>query len=110
MLVESSKTDAKVVKYASRSQCDGLLQQGVEIAEYQPTMMHAKAMMTDNRSLELNDELNVAVFDRVLAQRLLQDFERDLTKSKELDLDSWRSRPLPDKARDWMWSYFGEVF
>jgi len=52
----------------------------------------------------------VAVFDRALAQRLLQDFERDLTKSKELELDSWRSRPWPDKARDWLWSYFGEVF
>ena len=122
MLVEGSKTDAKVVKYASRSEYDELLEQGIEISEYEPTMMHAKAMTIDgemsiigsanfdNRSLELNDELNVAVFDRGLAQRLLQDFERDLTKSKKLDLESWRSRPLPDKARDWLWSYFGEVF
>jgi cardiolipin synthase len=122
MLVESSKTDAKVVKYASRSQYDELLEQSVEIAEYQPTMMHAKSMMIDgemsiigsanfdNRSLELNDELNVAVFDRALARRLLDDFERDLTKSTRLDLEMWRSRPLPDKARDWLWSYFGEVF
>ena len=49
---------------------------GLEICEYQPTMMHAKTMTVDgmlsivgsanfdNRSLELNDELNVAVFDR----------------------------------------------
>jgi cardiolipin synthase len=122
MLVEGSRTDAKVVKYASRSKYDTLLQQGIEIAEYQPTMMHAKAMVVDgvmsiigsanfdNRSLELNDELNVAVFDRALAGRLLSDFESDLTRSKKLDLESWRSRPLPDKARDWMWSYFGEVF
>jgi len=84
--------------------------------------MHAKVMVVDddwamvgsanfdNRSLELNDELNVAVFDRGLAQRLLEDFERDLAKSAQLNLESWRSRPLPDKARDWLWSYFGEVF
>jgi cardiolipin synthase len=122
MLVEGSKTDAKVVKYASRSEYESLMEKGVEIAEYQPTMLHTKAMVIDgmmsiigsanfdNRSLELNDELNVAVFDRPLAQRLLQDFEQDLGKAKKLDLESWRSRPLPDKARDWVWSYFGEVF
>jgi len=64
----------------------------------------------DNRSLELNDELNVAVFDRALAARLLKDFEQDLTRSKRLDLDSWRTRPFDERARDWIWSYFGEVF
>ena len=58
---------------------------GIEIYEYQPTMMHAKAMVVDgvismfgsanfdNRSLELNDELNVAVANRDLAARLTED-------------------------------------
>ena len=32
----------------------------------------------DNRSLELNDELNVAVISRDLAARLAADFEKDL--------------------------------
>ena len=64
----------------------------------------------DNRSLELNDELNVAVFDRALAARLLQDFERDLTQSKKLDLESWRRRSPFERGRDALWSYFGEVF
>jgi cardiolipin synthase len=85
-------------------------------------MMHAKALVVDdllsivgssnfdNRSLELNDELNVAVFDRQLAARLRADFERDLTQSKKLTLDDWRSRPVPERVREWLWSYFGEVF
>jgi cardiolipin synthase len=122
LLVEGDKTDAKSVKYASRGTYEKLLEQGIEIAEYQPTMLHTKAMVIDgilsvfgsanfdNRSLELNDELNVAVFDRALAARLLKDFEQDLTRSKRLDLDSWRTRPLDERARDWIWSYFGEVF
>jgi cardiolipin synthase len=122
LLVEGDKTDAKTVKFASRGYYESLLEDGIEIAEYQPTMMHAKTMVVDgvlnvfgsanfdNRSLELNDELNVAVFDRPLAARLLQDFEQDLTRSKKLDLESWRSRPLDERARDWIWSYFGEVF
>jgi cardiolipin synthase len=122
LLVEGDKTDAKAVKYAGRADYDDLLQEGVQIAEYQPTMMHAKAIVVDdllsivgssnfdNRSLELNDELNVAVFDRGLATRLRADFERDLTQSKKLTLEQWRSRPVPEKVRDWLWSYFGEVF
>ena len=122
LLVEGDKTDAKSVKYASRSEYESLLELGVEIAEYQPTMLHTKAMVIDgvlsvvgsanfdNRSLELNDELNVAIFDRALAARLAQDFENDLKQSKKLELESWRSRPVTEKARDWVWSYFGEVF
>jgi len=64
----------------------------------------------DNRSLELNDELNVAVFDPALARRLRADFDKDLTASKKLTLEDWRARPLPEKGRDWLLSYFGEVF
>ena len=122
LLVEGDKTDAKAVKYASRAEYESLLEQGIAIAEYQPTMLHTKAMIVDgilsivgsanfdNRSLELNDELNVAVFDRGLAERLLQDFERDVTKAKQLELNAWRSRPLAERGREWIWSYFGEVF
>jgi cardiolipin synthase len=122
MLVEGDITDAKPVKFASRAEYERLLEQGVEIFEYQPSMMHAKALVVDgvlsiagsanfdNRSFELNDELNVAVFDRALAARLLADFERDLTKSTRLDLDEWRSRPLHIRGREKLWSFFGEVF
>jgi cardiolipin synthase len=121
LLVEGDKTDAKTVKYASRADYEELLEEGVEIAEYQPTMMHTKSMVIDgvmsiigsanfdNRSLELNDELNVAVLDRGLAERLRADFERDLTQSKKLTLDAWRARPMTEKTRDWLLSYLGEV-
>jgi len=122
MLVEGDKTDAKTVKYASRGDYETLLEMGIEIAEYQPTMMHTKAITIDdsmsivgsanfdNRSLELNDELNVAVFDPALTRRLRADFDKDLTVSKKLTLESWRARSLPEKGRDWLLSYFGEVF
>jgi cardiolipin synthase len=121
-LVDGDKTDARTVKFASRGQYGRLLADGIEIAEYQPTMMHAKVAMIDgifsivgsanfdNRSLEMNDELSVAVFDPTLNARLESDFEKDLTVSKKIDLESWRLRSAPERARDWLWSYFGEVF
>ena len=122
IVVEGDLTDAKPVKYASRYSYQKFLDAGIEIYEYQPTMMHAKTMVVDgvwsmfgsanfdNRSLELNDEMNVAVSDRGLAARLLQDFTQDLARSKKLDATEWRRRPVLDKAREHFWSYFGEIF
>jgi cardiolipin synthase A/B len=122
ILVEGDKTDAMPVKYASREAYERLLSMGIEIYEYQPTMMHTKTMVVDgawsmfgsanfdNRSLELNDELNVAVADRDLARRFTEDFERDLRVSSRLDLATWRQRPLLEKSREKFWSYFGETF
>jgi cardiolipin synthase len=122
MLVEGDITDAKPVKFAGRAAYATFLEQGIEVYEYQPAMMHAKAVVVDgilsiigsanfdNRSLELNDELNVAVFDSALAARLLADFEQDLTKSTKLELEEWRSRPLHIRGREHFWALFGEVF
>jgi cardiolipin synthase len=101
---------------------DRLLSLGVRIFEYQPTMMHTKVLVVDgtfsmfgsanfdNRSLELNDELNVAVSSRELAARFQQDFEQDLTNARELRLDEWRQRSMLQKAREWFWSHFAEIF
>ena len=122
VLVEGDLTDAMPVKYASRSRYQHLMDEGIEIYEYQPTMMHAKTMVVDgvwsmvgsanfdNRSLELNDEMNVAVSDKALAARLLQDFEQDLKRSRKLDPQTWRQRSFLEKARERFWSYFGEIF
>jgi cardiolipin synthase len=122
ILVEGDLTDAMPVKYASRQAYERLMEQGIEIYEYQPTMMHVKAMVVDgtwsivgsanfdNRSLELNDEMNVAISDPGLAARLLQDFEQDLRVSKKLELEAWRQRSFLQKAREHFWSYFGEIF
>jgi cardiolipin synthase len=122
LLLEGHETDAMPVKYASRAVYERLLQIGIEIHEYQPTMMHTKVMVVDgiwsmfgsanfdNRSLELNDELNVAVSSRSLAARLLEDFEQDLRRAKRIDLEEWRGRPRLEKVRERFWSFFGEVF
>lgn len=122
MILESDLTDAMPVKYASRHFYDRLLSDGIEIYEYQATMIHTKTFVVDgvwsmfgsanfdNRSLELNDELNVAVTSRDLAGRLLQDFEQDLQVSQRLELARWRDRSLLMRARERFWSAFGEVF
>jgi cardiolipin synthase len=122
LLVEGESTDAKAVKYASRAGYEELLAAGLDIHEYQPTMMHTKAMVVDgvwsiigssnldNRSLELNDENNIAVLDRAFASAILSDFEFDLTRSSQLTLEAWRDRPYLHRLRERFWGYFGELF
>jgi cardiolipin synthase len=122
VLTDGDITDAVPVKDASREGYQALLDAGVEIYEYQPTMMHVKAMMVDgiwsvvgsanfdNRSFELNDELTLAVHDRDLAVALTRDFEADLQRSTKLDAVSWRDRPLWRKAREFFWAQYGELF
>jgi cardiolipin synthase len=122
VLTDGDQTDAGPVKAASRAGYDALLEQGVSIAEFSPTMMHVKAMVIDgvwsivgtanldNRSLELNDELVVGAHDPALAATLTKAFERDLTRSTTFDLQSWRQRALWRRVPERFWSLFGELF
>jgi cardiolipin synthase len=122
VLTDGDQTDAGPVKSASRAAYDSLLGQGIVIAEYQPTMMHVKAMVVDgmwsivgtanfdNRSLELNDELIASVQDPQLAATLTAAFEADIARSRVLDLDGWRRRPLWHRVLERFWSLFGELF
>ena len=123
ILSEGEITDAMPVKHASREGYQALLDQGVEIYEYQPTMMHTKAVMIDeafsvigsanfgNRSFELNDELTVAVFDPELARTLIADFEKDMQVSKKLEAATWKDqRSILGKIQEQFWAMFGEIF
>jgi cardiolipin synthase len=122
ILVEGDVTDAKPVKYSSRHAYETLLAKGIDLYEYQPTLMHAKTLVVDgawcmfgsanfdNRSLELNDELNVATQDRALAARITSQFNDDLRLARRLRLETWRQRPALEKVREWTWAHFNEVF
>jgi cardiolipin synthase len=122
VLTDGDRTDARSVKHASRNEYASLLEAGDRVFEYQPTMMHAKVMIVDgrwsiigsanfdNRSLELNDEITIAVDDGALAQTLTTAFNADLGHSKEWTTDTWGRRPWHWKVRERMWGLFGEVF
>jgi cardiolipin synthase len=122
ILTEGDVTDAKPVKYASRRYYEHLLSLGIELYEYQPTMMHTKAMVVDgawsmfgsanldNRSLELNDELNVVVRSTDLGRRLTAMFDEDIGLATRLEFEQWKRRSISEKARERFWGYWGEVF
>jgi cardiolipin synthase len=89
-----------------------LLEAGVEIYEYNQTMLHQKFMVCDgiwatvgttnfdNRSFALNDENNVCVYDRAFAARWEEIFRRDLPGCQKVELEQWRRRGLIVKAAE----------
>ena len=110
VIVPGRKTDQRWVRLASRRMWGHLLAAGIRIFEYRQTMTHAKVLVADelwcvlgttnidNRSFEHNDEVNVAMRDRGLAARLLEDYERDLEGSEEMTFARWQRRPLWEKV------------
>ncbi|HTK40301.1 MAG TPA: phospholipase D-like domain-containing protein [Gemmatimonadales bacterium] len=114
IIVPGRHADAMVVRKASRSRWGDLLQAGIAIYEYQPTMYHAKVMVVDdlwtsvgstnfdNRSFRLNDEANLNILDAEFAVGQARLFEADKARSKEMTLDRWRGRPWHQRAADWL--------
>ncbi len=110
IIVPGRYTDASVVRRASRSRWGDLLEAGVAIYEYQPTMYHNKVMVVDelwtsvgstnfdNRSFRLNDEANLNVFDPEFAQGQVRLLEADKARSKQMTLEWWRGRPWHERA------------
>jgi cardiolipin synthase len=85
--------------------------------EYQPTMFHCKVLVVDglwtsvgstnfdSRSFRLNDEANLNIYDADFARRQLEDFQRDLTRSKRITYEEWRNRPWTERA----WEHIASV-
>jgi cardiolipin synthase len=110
VLVPGPHIDKRVVRAAGHSSYGQLLGGGVQIFEYQPTMMHAKTLVVDgtwssvgsvnfdNRSFQLNDEVTLTVWSGAFAGQLLEVFESDIEHSTEMRGSSWDRRPLAQKV------------
>ena len=109
LLVPGSYIDSKVVGIASKHEWGPLLECGVEIHVYQPTMLHCKMLIFDEcmvsvgstnfdmRSFELNDEASLNVYDAGFAREMTGVFERDLESSTPYTLAHWQRRPWRER-------------
>ncbi len=112
ILVPGPHIDKALVRVAGRVAYDELLEAGVRLFEYQPTMLHAKSLCVDrtwssvgtvnfdNRSFQLHDEVTLCVWDERFAGKLLQAFERDLERSEEIGAARWDGRGPAQRASE----------
>ena len=113
IIVPGPHMDMGVVRHASRANWGPLLEAGIEIHEYQPTMFHCKVLVVDglwtsvgstnfdSRSFSVNDEANMNVYDAAFAQAQRDVFEQDLQHSRRITQDEWQTRPVWQKTLDW---------
>lgn len=106
------KSDMRLVLHAGRSYYDQLLNSGVNIFEYHEGILHAKTMVVDDRwatvgssnmdvrSFQLNFEVNVAVYGPDFAQRLADNFTRDLTKARAVTLEDIKRKKMSSRMAE----------
>ncbi len=106
IIVPGPEIDHRIVRQSSMARWGPLLQAGIQIHEFMPTMFHCKLLIIDgrwvsvgsanfdNRSFRLNDEMNINIFDPDFARRQAEIFDHDLTRTRPVTFESWKRRPL----------------
>ncbi|MFF1556308.1 phosphatidylserine/phosphatidylglycerophosphate/cardiolipin synthase family protein [Streptomyces sp. NPDC058279] len=112
ILLPGPHTDKRVCRLAGQRHYEALTAAGVEIFEYQPTMMHAKVITMDGvvsligstnfnrRSLDHDEEVMLAVMDRGFTAVLDAHYDTDLEVSDAIRPGRWKKRPLGQRARE----------
>ena len=114
-----SHTYFPMVGWAARHVLDGLLAHGVRLYEQPPPFDHTKLLLVDDyyvlmgstnldpRSLKLNFELCVEVYERSLNERLRQTMDQRVARARPVRIEALRERSLPVRLRDaacWLFS------
>ncbi len=104
ILVVPARNDSLLVRIASRSFYESLLEAGVKIYEFQNGLLHAKTMTVDRdlalvstanldrRSFELNFEVSLLVYDTDFASQLRFLQTSYVEQSRRLALADWAKR------------------
>jgi cardiolipin synthase len=104
IMLPGAVTDSSVVRHAGHRRYEDLLEKGIEIYEFKPSLNHQKVMIVDglwshvgstnldDRSLDINDEASIGLIDTAVAGELREAFEQDLKVSERVTLEQWRKR------------------
>jgi cardiolipin synthase len=112
ILVVPAKNDSRLVRFASQASKGDLLSAGVRIANFNGGLLHTKSVTIDGeislfgsvnldpRSLRLNFEISLAVYDRAFTQRLRELQQIYIDQSKLMDLETWQRRSLGQRIAE----------
>jgi cardiolipin synthase A/B len=111
-LLLPGQSDVPIARHAGHGYFGALLEQGVRIFEYQPSILHAKTLVADGlvsmvgstnldfRSFVFNAECDLLMKDEPTAAVMEKAFLADLENAAEIRPEEWRRRPWGEKLRD----------
>ncbi len=111
-IIIPEKGDSVIARYATNSYIEQLLESGVQVFHYHKGMVHAKTMVVDgiltsigscnldNRSFDINFEINAFLYDKEVAAEMTEVYNKDLKETTELTLAEWMQRPVLEKIRE----------
>ncbi len=106
VLTPGPRFDKAISRLALERCYTPLLDAGVEVWRYQPTMLHTKVLTVDGevamigssnlnrRSLDHDEEVACIVLGGDAPSRLIEDFEADLERAERVRPAQWRRRPV----------------
>jgi cardiolipin synthase A/B len=112
VLVPGPHADKRFCQLAAEAQYQTLVEAGVALWSFQPTMLHTKVMTVDgtvanigsanfnSRSLSLDDEANLVVLDSEVVAVLDGHFEDDLGRAEQIDHQRWAGRGPVQKTKE----------
>ena len=118
-IVLPEKSNLRYVHWATRNMLWELLYYNVDIFYQPPPFSHSKLFLVDDdyallgsanidpRSLRLNYELGLEVYDQLLSEQLYKHFDQIVDISRSVTLEEVDSRSLPERTRDalcWLFS------
>ncbi len=122
ILVPGPHIDKRFVQLGAEAAYAPLLDHGIDIWSFQPSMLHAKVMTIDgivanvgsanlnSRSVALDEEVNLVALDHELVQQLDAQFDADLSRSRLLQKGRWDERSIHQRAAETIVSPFRRFF
>ncbi|MEA3189071.1 MAG: cardiolipin synthase [Chthoniobacter sp.] len=114
VLVPGKDDNHATTKAAGRTAYGQLLEAGVKVFEYQPTMIHSKLMVVDGmfsivgssnldtRSAQINEELDLTVYDETFGAELEKTFMKDLEQARPYTLEEFKKRGPWERFHEWL--------
>lgn len=106
------KSDSWIVKHATNSYLERILEAGVKVFRYKKGFVHAKTLAIDDifctvgtsnmdyRSFNINFEINAFMYDKKNTEILKQHFLEDLEQSEAVDFNTYLNRSKFDKLKE----------
>lgn len=122
LIIPGKHNDVPATQSAGNASYGKLLEAGVKIYKYKPTMIHSKTMVVDSlfsmfgtsnldpRSSQINEEIDVTIYDEGFGEAMDRIFMDDLKASEPYLMEEFKSRSLKERFMEWVMIPFRSQF